>query len=72
MQKSQKHGWTGCPSDQEQRFKCNTNQTHLPVSQRNWSGTFDTAIKMQKETSYILVNFMKQNDSLCHGVGEVL
>lgn len=69
-QKSQQHGWTGLLSDQEQRMKCNTN--HLPANQGNWSETFDTAIKMEKETNCILVNFMEQNDSLANGAGEVL
>lgn len=71
-QKSQKHGWTGSLSDKEQKLKCNTNQTYPPASQGNWSGTFDTVIKTQKETSCILLNFMEQNDSLSNGVGEVL
>lgn len=27
-QKCQKHGWTGSLSDEEQKLKCNTNQTY--------------------------------------------
>lgn len=48
-----KKAWmTESLSDQELRMKCKTNQAHLSASQGNWSETFDTVIKTQKETNY--------------------